>query len=221
MPGAIIFRASGASRRLQVSLFYQAVLSAGSAPFGRSEESYCSGRGSFSKRAPESRTRRFFLQFLVLLQLPGYAKRLWFLVTRRLIIYYELSYVLLPGSRKSLWYDYCFNRRQPQNHAMNKNKTFLVLMIGAASWRSSVRWHPRTRCSSHWIMGVVIPAMAANSTLRHQILSPPRWATRRRQPSMEASKPSAWNTMSISPPARPSITESAKEPSMAAFLVES
>ena len=28
-------------------------------------------------------------------------------------------------------------------------------------------------------MGVVIPAMAANSTPRHQILLPPRWATRR------------------------------------------
>ena len=40
----------------------------------------------------------------------------------------------------------------------------------------------------------------------------------RRLPA-QASKPSAWNTMSISPPARPTITESAKEPSMAAFLV--
>ena len=36
---------------------------------------------------PESRTRRFSLQFP---QTPGYAKRPWFLVTRCLIVYYEL-----------------------------------------------------------------------------------------------------------------------------------
>ena len=41
----------------------------------------------------------------------------------------------------------------------------------------------------------------------------------RRPGSTQASKPSAWKKMSISPPARPTITESAKTPSMAAFLV--
>ena len=68
--------------------FYQRVLSAGSAPFGRSEESYCSGRGSFSKRAPREQDPSVFLYNF--LKRPGYAKRPWFLVTRCLIVYYEL-----------------------------------------------------------------------------------------------------------------------------------
>ena len=38
---------------------------------------------------PESRIRRFLLQFLVDFTISGYAKRLWCLVTRFLIIYYE------------------------------------------------------------------------------------------------------------------------------------
>ena len=44
-----------------------------------------------------------------------------------------------------------------------------------------------------------------------------RQSTTPQAPPTQASKPSAWKTMSISPPARPTITESAREPSMAAF----
>ena len=75
--------------------FYQGVLSVGSAPFGRSEEGYCSGRGSFSKRATREQDPSvsftgavgFLYNFL---KRPGYAQEPWFLVTRCLSVYYEL-----------------------------------------------------------------------------------------------------------------------------------
>ena len=78
---------------------------------------------------PESRIRRFPLQFP---QTPRLRQETLVFSNSMFNRLLRTAYVLLPGSRKRLWHDYCFIAGNFK--IMNiPNKTFLVLMIGAAS----------------------------------------------------------------------------------------
>ena len=162
------------------------------------------------------RSRRFSLQFP---QTPRLRQETLVFSNSMFNRLLRTAYVLLPGSRKRLWHDYCFIAGNFK--IMNiPNKTFLVLMIGAASLAVFGPMASADTMQLTLNLGNRQSGKAANSTPRQSDFAPPRWATPGdRQLTTEASKPSAWNTMSISRPARPTITESAKEPSMAAFLV--
>ena len=78
---------------------------------------------------PESGIRRFSLQFP---QTPRLRQETLVFSSSMFNRLLRTAYVLLPGSRKRLWHDYCFIAGNFK--IMNiPNKTFLVLMIGAAS----------------------------------------------------------------------------------------
>src|SRR4029077_1380527 len=68
---------------------------------------------SYSKRAPREQDPSVFLTISLNARLRQETLVFSNSMFNRLL---QTSYVLLPGSRKWLWYDYCFNRRQLQNH---------------------------------------------------------------------------------------------------------
>ena len=166
---------------------------------------------------PESRTRRFSLQFP---QTPRLRQETLVFSNSMFNRLLRTAYVLLPGSRKRLWYDYCFYRRHDEYHKQDfprfNDRRCLISGLRSDGIREHDAAHTGLWESSfrRWrrIQRLVTRFCSRHDGLRAQAIYNAGHPT-------QASKPSAWNTMSISPPARPSITESAKEPSMAAFLV--
>ena len=171
---------------------------------------------------PESRIRRFLLPSCRFFnsQTPRLRQETLVFSNSMFNRLLRTAYVLLPGSRKRLWYDYCFIAGNFK--MMNiPNKTFLVLMIGAASLAvfgpmASANTMQLTLDYGSRHSGDGGEFNASSSDFNPAAMG---YAAQTTYNGSQASKPSAWNTMSISPPARPSITESAREPSMAAFLV--
>ena len=121
-----------------------------------------------------------------------------------------------------MWHDYCFIAGNFK--IMNiPNKTFLVLMIGAASLAvfgpmASANTMQLTLDYGNRHSGDGGEFNASSADFAPLAMGYDAAGPTTQAPPTQASKPSAWNTMSISTPARATITESAKKPSMAAFL---
>jgi hypothetical protein len=130
------FRRGLALADLGQRLFYQAVLSAGSAPFGPSEEAIAQVVALSPNVLPRAGLVGFLywtsVSFTISSAVPFTPSEPWFLVTRCLIIYYELltyCYLGVGNGCGMITAD-----KRSHFKIMNiPNKTFLVLMIGAAS----------------------------------------------------------------------------------------